>query len=302
MKSLLHPVAEKRPVETTLFGDTRTDPYSWMRNREDPAVMAHLEKENAYTDAVLGSSLELRDELYEEIKSKVPERVEYPPEPDGQYEYFDREEASLDYPVYLRKPIGGGAEEVVLDINELAGDRAYYDVTHHSVSPDGTMVAYLEDTNGDDVAALRLRAIDGSFDRLIHSEEVSAFSLAWSKDGSILYYTRPDQTQRPGEVWRHQVGSDSQTDIKLFEENDGRFWVELITSRSDEWIFIHSMADDASGILAIDASDNEFKPIEIVGVKDEVRVTDITHLRAREHRGWFLAVNDGNGALGRSAG
>jgi oligopeptidase B len=291
------PVAEKRPVETTLFGDTRTDPYSWMHNRNDTTVIAHLENENAYTDAILASLLELRDELCEEIKSKVPESEEFPPEPDGQYEYFDREKASLDYPVYLRKPIGGGQEEVVLDINELAKGHDYYKVTHHAVSPNGTMVAYLEDTNGDDVAALRIRSLDGSSDQLIHPEEVSAYALAWSKDGSALYYTKPDQTQRSSEVWRHLIGSDSKTDKKLFEENDGRFWVELITSRSDDWIFIHSVADDASRILVIDASNNEYNPVEIVGQKDEVRVTEIEHLKADEHSGWFLAVNDGNGAL-----
>lgn len=291
------PIVEKRPVETTLFGDTRTDPYSWMHNRNDSTVIAHLESENAYTDAILASLLELRDELYEEIKSKVPESEEFPPEPDGQYEYYDREEASLDYPVYLRKPIGGGQEEVVLDINELARGHEYYNVTHHAVNPNGTIVAYLEDTNGDDVAALRMRSLDGSSDQLVHPEEVSAYALAWSGDGSVLYYTKPDQTQRSSEVWSHRVGSDSMTDKKLFEENDGKFWVDLITSRSGEWIFIHSLADDASRILVIDASNNEFKPVEIVGQKDEVRVTEIEHLRGDEHGGWFLAVNDGNGAL-----
>ena len=291
------PIAEKRPIETTLFGDTRIDYYGWMRNRNDSVVIAHLESENAYTDAILASSRRLRDELYEEMKSRVPESEEFPPEPDGQYEYYDREEASLDYPVYLRKPIIGGQEEVVLDINELAIGHDYYNVTHHAVSPDGTLVAYLEDTNGDDVAALRIRSLDGSSDQLIHPEEISAYALAWSRDGSALYYTKPDKTQRSSEVWRHLIGSDSKTDKKLFEENDGKFWVELITSRSDEWIFIHSMADDASRILVIDASNNEYNPVEIVGHKDEVRVTEIEHLRADEHGGWFLAVNDGNGAL-----
>lgn len=291
------PVAEKKPIETTLFGDTRIDSYSWMHNRNDTVVIAHLESENAYTDAILTSTLLLRDKLYQEIKSKVPESEEFPPEPDGQYEYYDREEASLDYPVYLRKPIGGGQEEVVLDINELAKGHDYYNVTHHAVSPNGTLVAYLEDTNGDDVAALRIRSLDNSSEQLIHPEEVSAYALAWSRDGSALYYTKPDKTQRSSEVWRHRIGSDSKTDNKLFEENDGKFWVELITSRSDEWIFIHSVADDASRILVIDASNNEYNPVEIVGHKDEVRVTEIEHLRSDKHGGWFLAVNNGNGAL-----
>ncbi len=290
------PHAEKKPVETTLFGDTRVDPYSWMHDRNDSVVISHLEHENAYTDAILASTSALRDQLYEEIRSKVPESEEFPPEPDGNYEYYDREDASMDYPVYLRKSIAEGKEEIVLDINQLAEDHEYYDVTHHMVSPDGSLVAYLENTNGDDLATLRIRALDGSFDRIVQPEEVSAYALAWSRDGSALYYTRPDKTQRSSEVWKHRLGSDSNTDELLFRESDGRFWVEILTSRSGDWIFIHSMADDASRIQVIDASDPGSKPIEIVSFNDNVRVTEIEHIRTDEHGGWFVAVNDADGA------
>ena len=290
------PEIEKRPVETTLFGDTRVDPYSWMRYEDDPAVFAHLDRENAYTDAVLAHTASLRDELYKEMQAAVPESEEFPPEPNGQYEYFDREEAALEYPVFLRRPLGGGAEEVVLDLNEMAEGYEYYDVTMHEVSPDGRMVAYLEDTNGDDVAALRIRALDGSFDRLVQEEEVSAWALAWGQDGSALYYARPDQTQRPYEVWRHIVGSDPASDEFLFREDDGRFWVQLKTARSGEWVFIDAMADDASRILAIDATDPRATPIEVVTARDSVRVIEIAHMRSDDHGGWFYAVNDGNSA------
>lgn len=290
------PVAEKRPIEVTLFGDTRIDPYSWMRNIEDSSVTAHLELENAYTDAVLASTHLLRDRLWEEMKSQVPESEEFPPEPDGQYEYFEREEASLEYPIYLRRPIQGGNEEIVLDLNQLAKGHDYYNVPHHAVSPDGTLVAFLEDTNGDDIAALRIRALDGTWNRLIHPEEVSAYALAWSQDNASLYYARPDETQRPSEVWKHNIGSDPDTDIRLFQELDGRFWVDVQSARTDGWIFVHSKADDASRILAIDALDTDRNPLEIVTLEDSVRIIDIQHLRTDAHGGWFYVVNDGNGA------
>lgn len=291
------PITEKRPVETTLFSDTRIDEYSWMQKRNDSVVITHLENENAYTDAFMTRLLALKDKIYEEIKSKVPESEEFPPEPNGAYEYYEREEASLDYPIYLRRLIGGEKEEIVLDINKMAKGHDYFNISHHEVSPDGEMVAYLEDTNGDDVAALRIRAMDGSFDRLIQPEEVSAYALAWSQDGSVLYYTRPDMTQRSSEVWSHRLGSDPKTDKLLFQERDGKFWVDIITARSGDWIFIHSMADDISRILVIDALNSGSRPIEIVSLQDEVRVTEIEHLRNDEHRGWFYAINDGNGAL-----
>ncbi len=290
------PTTERRPVETTLYGETRTDEYAWLRDSDDPAVIAHLERENAYTDAVLASLKPLRETLYAEMRARIPEREVFPPEPDGRYEYFEKQEANLEYPIHLRRPLGGGPEEVVLDLNELSTGHDYYNVPHHAVSPDGRLVAFLEDTNGDDVAALRLRAIDGSSTREIHPEEVSAYSLAWSRDGTALYYTRPDETQRPCEVWRHRVGLDPSSDERLFREEDGRFWLDLRSSRSGEWIVVHAFSDDTSHIVVLSAADPGALPREVVAKRPGLRVVDIVHRRADGHAGWFYAVDDAEGA------
>ena len=42
--------APPRPVELTRHGDVRVDPWYWLRDREDPEVIAYLEAENAYTE------------------------------------------------------------------------------------------------------------------------------------------------------------------------------------------------------------------------------------------------------------
>ena len=38
------PRAAARPVELTNHGDTRTDPWYWLRDREDPEVIAYLNR------------------------------------------------------------------------------------------------------------------------------------------------------------------------------------------------------------------------------------------------------------------
>lgn len=290
------PVVERRPVESTLFGETRIDPYGWLRDRDDPAVIEHLERENAYTDAVLAPLTALRDALHAEMLARVPKLELFPPERDGAWEYYERREAALDYPLYLRRPIGGGDEQVVLDLNARAAGHESYRVPTREVSPDGAWLAYLEETDGDDVGALRLRSIDGAFDREIHPEAVSAYALAWSADGAALYYTRPDATQRSSEVWRHRLGSDPADDELLLREEDGRFWVEIETSRSGEAIFLHAIADDASRIHVLDANDPTARPREIVPLREGVRVVEICHRRSERHAGWFYAVDDGDGA------
>ena len=51
MPSPLPPTAERRPHVREHHGDRVEDPYAWMRDLEDPALLAHLEAENAYAEA-----------------------------------------------------------------------------------------------------------------------------------------------------------------------------------------------------------------------------------------------------------
>ena len=66
------PRAKQVPhVLTGALGDERHDPYYWLRERENPEVIAYLEAENAYTEAQTAHSKELREELFEEIKGRI---------------------------------------------------------------------------------------------------------------------------------------------------------------------------------------------------------------------------------------
>jgi len=65
------PVAPTIPHETHLHGDTRRDDYHWLREKEDPAVRAYLEAENAYTDAVMQPTTALQETLYREMVGRI---------------------------------------------------------------------------------------------------------------------------------------------------------------------------------------------------------------------------------------
>ena len=52
--SMLQPPAtEKKEKITEINGDRLVDNYFWLRDKKNPAVVAHLEAENAYTSAVM---------------------------------------------------------------------------------------------------------------------------------------------------------------------------------------------------------------------------------------------------------
>src|SRR5439155_23187683 len=98
------PQARRLPHTLSLHGDDRVDDFYWMRDRDDPAVIAHLEAENDYADAVLSSQASLRDRIFDEIKARVEETDESAPVPVGRWEYTTRTIEGLQYAVHLRRP------------------------------------------------------------------------------------------------------------------------------------------------------------------------------------------------------
>src|SRR5690349_7375782 len=59
-------IAEKKPEVTVVHGDTLRDDYFWLREKANPAVLAHLDAENAYTAAMMAPTSGLQDRLYKE--------------------------------------------------------------------------------------------------------------------------------------------------------------------------------------------------------------------------------------------
>ena len=123
------PVAPPRPVELTRHGDVRVDPYYWLRDRENPEVIAYLEAENAFTERTLAPTEVLRGEIFEEIRTRVQETDVSPPARKGPWEYFTRTFEGSQYASHGRRPTGtpeGVDESVLLDENALAAGLEYF--------------------------------------------------------------------------------------------------------------------------------------------------------------------------------
>ena len=61
------------PQPSPRHGDDRVDEWYWLREKDSPEVIAHLEAENAYTEALTAHTAKLRETLFEEIRSHVVE-------------------------------------------------------------------------------------------------------------------------------------------------------------------------------------------------------------------------------------
>ncbi|HET6965736.1 MAG TPA: S9 family peptidase [Acidimicrobiales bacterium] len=263
------PVAPRRPHEMSAHGRTRVDPWYWLRERDDPAVISYLEAENAYTDAVLSPTADLQEKLFQEIRSRVQETDAGPPARSGGWWYYTRTEEGRQYPIMCRRPdperrleaatvaaearAGTPADEVViLDENQLAtGD--YLAVGVFDISPDHALLAYAIDLDGSELYTLRFRGLSDGTDRPDVVEGVY-YGSAWSTDNRTFFYVRPDQAMRPWQVWCHVLGTEASKDVLVYQEDDERFFVEVGLTRSQKRIVIASASKTTSEVRWLDAA------------------------------------------------
>jgi oligopeptidase B len=269
------PAAARRPHPLSTHGDTRVDDWYWLRDPEDPAVIAYLEAENNYTDDVLSAWSELQEELFQQIKRRVRETDAGPPARRGEWWYYARTVEGLQYPIMCRRPDPGHAlqaadvaadarageppdEQVVLDENRIAPDSEYVGVGVFDVSPDQTILAYAVDLDGCEEYTLRFRHLQSGTD-LDDVIEGVYYGSAWAADSATFFYTRPDRAMRPWQIWCHVLGTPAEEDLLVFQEDDERFFIDVGLSRSRERVIIHTSSKTTSEALWIEAT-NPSKP------------------------------------------
>ena len=119
------PVAEQIPKVDTLHGIVRTDPYFWLRDKNNPKVIAYLEAENAYTAAMTAHTKALEDSIYREIIGRIKETDNTVPVRDNGYWYYTKTEQGKSYPIYARRKGSMQApEQIIFDQNREAEGRS----------------------------------------------------------------------------------------------------------------------------------------------------------------------------------
>ena len=233
------PVAEKQAHETAIHGYTLTDDYFWLRQKTNPAVRSYLEAENAYTATVMKPTEALQKTLYDELVGHIKETDLTVPFRRGPYMYYSTIAAGKQYPVFVRRPVTGGAEQVLLDQNELAKGLGYYAINEQVVSDDNSLLAFTFDSTGYRQYVLRVK--DLRTGAMLSDRAARVTSLEWAKDRHTLFFTTEDSiTKRSDKIWRHALGS-SNTDL-LYDEKDENFGVSSGRSLDRNMIFLQSGA------------------------------------------------------------
>ena len=259
------PDANQQRVITRTHGDELVDDYAWLRDKSNPEVIEYLVAENKYADDVTADQDELRSVLYKEMVGRIQEDdADVPYEKDG-YWYYARTEEGKPYEIHCRRKGDMEAtEEVILDVNLRAADGDYCSIEQMSVSPNGHMLAWLEDRSGYERCDLFVK--DLRTGQVIDSgiSELEPYSLVWANDNETIFYGRQDETNRGDRIYRHRVGTNESEDVLVYHDPDGRFFVWIERSRSGEWLIITSESQITSEqhVLSADTPNGSFQMIE----------------------------------------
>ncbi|NWF82423.1 MAG: S9 family peptidase [Bryobacteraceae bacterium] len=280
------PKAKIVPKTIELHGDHRNDEYFWLRERDNPEVRAYLEAENRYTEARMKDTETLQKKLYEEIVGRIQEDDVSAPVHRGDYLYYTVTKKGLQYQINCRRKGPSGAEEVLLDSNELAKGHSYFVLGGFSPSPNQKILAYATDTKGDEKLTVRFK--DLATGKLLEdSIEGAYYGLEWSEDNRTIFYTILDHAHRPYKVLRHRLGTKQSEDVEVYHEKDERFTVSLGKTRSKAYIVVSLNSAATSEALVIDARKPDSAPQTVIPRKQDVEY-------GLTHRGgsFYVWIND----------
>jgi oligopeptidase B len=243
------PIAKRIPKQLTCHGDVRIDNYYRLRERDNPEVLAYLEAENRYTEYMMQPLHDLQQRLYDEMLGRIREDDSSVPFPLGSFLYYKRTETGKAYPIHCRRR-PEGPEQIVLDENELASGHEFFALGNFEVSPNGQLLAYSIDTEGDEAYVTRIKNLSSGRTLPEHISN-TYYSLVWANDDRHLFYVTLDAAKRPYRVWRHCLGNAK--DDLIFEETDERFEVELYKSRDRRYLFLQTESKVTSEVRFLDA-------------------------------------------------
>lgn len=294
------PRARRSPVERVVHGALLVDDYAWLRERDDPAVIAHLEAENSWTERELSTGAALRDRLYAEIVGRIQESDSSAPVRDGAWWYYVRTEEGRQYGILCRRPVApgddlgpaaGAGEQVLLDANveaeRLGG--GYFSLGVRAVSPDHRLLAWSYDVDGDETYTLRFRDL-ATGEELPDEIAGVGGGGAWATDNRTWFSSRLDAAKRPFQIWRHALGTPASADARIFTEPDELFRIGVYRTRDDRLVVIAVSSSETGEAWLLDADRPTDEPRLVAARRPGVQY-DVDH-----HDGRLLIHTNADGA------
>jgi oligopeptidase B len=265
MSDLKPPVAEQRPHSYQRHGITIEDPYFWLKDQgypevNDVDVLAYLKAENAYFEAQMKPREALVETLFQEMKGRIKEDDSSVPAKDGAYVYWRSFDTGAQYRKWWRRPVAGGADELILDEVALAEGKEYFRLGAMDISPDDRLMAYAIDDNGSERFTVRIRDLTTGKD-LPDTIPSTLGALVWTGDSKTLLYGLVNANWRVDRVKLHKLGTDAKADTELYREADDGFQVGVGMTQSRNYIMIATGDNETSEVRLLPTDNPTATPV-----------------------------------------
>ncbi|WP_407699248.1 S9 family peptidase [Sphingopyxis yananensis] len=259
------PVAEQRPYQFELHGQSVSDPWHWLRDQsyptvDDKDVLAYVNAENSYYDSVMKPHQPLVETLFQEMKGRIKEADSSVPQKDGDWLYWIEYEEGAEYKKWYRKPVAGGDTQLILDEVALADGKEYFRLGQASISPNGRILAYGYDDNGSERFEVRFRDLE-SGELLPDVIPGTLSAIVWNAQNDTVLYGLANENWRTDNVRMHKLGTPVSEDKLLFQEQDIGFAVGIGQTAADNYIVIATGDNETSEAYLLPANDVTAKPM-----------------------------------------
>ncbi|VBA61587.1 S9 family peptidase [Mycobacterium attenuatum] len=299
------PVAKRVETRREHHGDVFVDPYEWLRDKDNPEVIAYLEAENAYTDQATAHLESLRRKIFDEIKARTKETDLSVPARRGDWWYYARTFEGKQYGVHCRCPVADPGdwdpprfdenteipgEQVLLDENAEAEGRDFFALGALTVSLDGNVLAYSVDVVGDERYTLRFKDLRTG---QRYPDEIVGIGpgATWAADHRTVYYTTVDAAWRPDMVWRYRLGPGAASE-QVYHESDERFWLAVGRTRSNAYVVIAAGSSVTSEVRYADSADPAAQFAVVLPRRDGVEYS-VEHAIVGGQDRFLILHNDG---------
>ncbi len=253
------PTPLKKPYKTTLHGVERVDDYYWMndyfkKGPDSTAVVDYLKAENAYTDTMMSGTKELQTKLFNEMKARIKEKDESVPYWNNGYYYYTRFEEGKQYYISCRKKGSmDAAEEVILNVNDMAEGHPYYSASGYNVSPDNKYMVFGVDTVSRRQYVLYVKNLETGEILPERIERTGGYGT-WAADSKTFFYVVNNPvTLLTEKIYQHKIGSTT-PDKLVYQENDNTNYIWIDNTKSRRFLVIYSQNTLSTEVRYVDAA------------------------------------------------
>jgi len=260
--TLKAPIANIIPYKYNIHKQEITDNYAWMKDvtqpKQNKEVMDYITTENKYFDNYFIPLRKQQRNLFSELKRWTEKNYKSLPILKNGYNYYMRYIDDNEYPIYYRKKENSQKEEVILNVQEMAKDKPYYAAGGIKISPNNNIMAYFENTTGNDNYIVRFKNLKTN--KILNDSMQQVSGLIWLSDSTIMYSSQEKKTNRTNKISTHQLYSSPKKDNVIKFETDVKFALGMWKSKSKRYIYITSSSATTSEQYFIKIGSNNLKP------------------------------------------